>query len=331
MVGAGGVGREPRIGCQIRHLQHLAETPEQPVVAGGDHDLAVGGAEGLERGDRRMPRSQRSGLDAGRLIPRQGVLQDGHHAVQHGDVHAGTAHPLVVAFAPQQPGQDADHRVQAADDVGDRRADPHGLTRLGAGDGQQAGATLDDHVVGRSVGVGPRIPEAGAGDVHQPLVEGAEPPVVEPQPRQHARAEALDQHVGRPKQIGEYLAPGLVLEVQRDRTLAAVEADEVAGSAAGQERAEPARVVAPRRLDLDDLGAQIAQDHVRERPGEHPRHVDDDDPGQRHAVGRAHPSVVRSNPPRSAGRTLRRGRSPRCRIRDTDASGGGSAQARSPC
>ena len=42
---ARGVGREPRIACQFRHAEKLAELSKGGVVAGGNEDLACPGLE----------------------------------------------------------------------------------------------------------------------------------------------------------------------------------------------------------------------------------------------------------------------------------------------
>ena len=42
---ARGVGREPRITCQLRYAKELTELPESGVISGGDEDLAGSGLE----------------------------------------------------------------------------------------------------------------------------------------------------------------------------------------------------------------------------------------------------------------------------------------------
>ena len=67
-----------------------------------------------------------------------------------------------------------------------------------------------------------------------------------------------------------------------DRALVAVDADEVAGVAVLVEgRAPVAHLVALRRLELDDLGAVVGQDHGAVGPAEDARQVDHLQPGQR--------------------------------------------------
>ena len=66
----------------------------------------------------------------------------------------------------------------------------------------------------------------------------------------------------------------VVLEVEDDRPLVAVRGVVVRGATLGVGgRAPAARVVAGRRLDLDHVGAEVAQRHRRERPGENPREI----------------------------------------------------------
>jgi len=76
--------------------------------------------------------------------------------------------------------------------------------------------------------------------------------VVDPQPRGHAGAVALDHHIGALGQPEEGGAVGLSLEVQDDALLAAVHRREKAGE-------HGARGIARGTLDLDDLGTHLGQ------------------------------------------------------------------------
>ena len=95
---------------------------------------------------------------------------------------------------------------------------------------------------------------------------GAEPLLVE-----QAVAKILQKHVG----AGEQPVHGLAIlglgEVEHDAALAAVEQREERRSHA----AEAAGLVAAGRLDLDDLGAQLRQDHAAGRAHHHVGHLDD--------------------------------------------------------
>ena len=71
-------------------------------------------------------------------------------------------------------------------------------------------------------------------------------------------------------------------EIEAERALAAVDPDEIGGVAAVIERRPPvAHLVALGRLDLDDLGAMVAQDLGGVRSAQDPGHVDHRDARKR--------------------------------------------------
>ena len=94
---------------------------------------------------------------------------------------------------------------------------------------------------------------------------------------ERADLEVLDQDIGLGDQLQRDLLALLLADIQRDRALVAVDADEVgAFLGAGHERGrEAARVVAGARpLDLDDIGAKVGQ-HLRAgRTRQHPGEVE---------------------------------------------------------
>ena len=100
-----------------------------------------------------------------------------------------------------------------------------------------------------------------------------------------AVAEILQKHVGAGEQPVHGLAIFRLVEIEHDAALAAVEQREERRSHA----AEAAGLVARGRLDLDDLGPELRQDHAAGRPHDHVGHLDDP-----HAVKGAVPS--RSSP-----------------------------------
>ena len=97
-----------------------------------------------------------------------------------------------------------------------------------------------------------------------------------------AAAIVLDHGVGAVAQPHHQLAALGLLEVDGDRLLVAVDRGEVAAEGlqlvVGVVGTDDARVVAVERLDLDDLGALVGQQHGAERTGQHLREVDDADP-----------------------------------------------------
>jgi len=95
--------------------------------------------------------------------------------------------------------------------------------------------------------------------------------------RHEPRAEGLDDDVGAGAQLPREREIPRVLEVQDERALVAVEAEEVARALLGERRAPGPRVVARARpLDLDDVRAEVAEGHRAQRPGEHAREVSDE-------------------------------------------------------
>ena len=82
-----------------------------------------------------------------------------------------------------------------------------------------------------------------------------------------AWAEALHDHVGFRGQLQQPAAPGVFLEVEHQAALVHVEAREELGIGA--------HGVAPRRLDLEDVGAELGQELRRVRPRTPDREVQD--------------------------------------------------------
>src|SRR5690606_13576921 len=161
-----------------------------------------------------------------------------------------------------QRGLDGDGRVQAGEDV--RECDAHLLrtrTRrllFGAGDAHQPAHRLDQEVVAGTVGIGTALAEAADRAVHQSRRDGAQACRIQTVLLQPAGLEVLEDDVGLPGKTGDHRLPFGGGDVDRDRTLVAVRAEEVrglsgvaAGGIAQVGRAPAARVVAlPGALDL---------------------------------------------------------------------------------
>ncbi len=96
--------------------------------------------------------------------------------------------------------------------------------------------------------------------------------------------EVLDDHVGLLDHLDEDVLGLLVLEVQDDPLLVAVQADEVAAEILVHltgEGPELPGVVAVGRLDVDDLGPEVGEDHRCRGGRQHVAQVDDADSFQR--------------------------------------------------
>ena len=173
-------------------------------------------------------------------------------------------------------GQHAGTHVDDGDAVFGRR--PLGL----AADAHQAGLRLENEIIAGQRGL--RAAGAIASDraAHRARRMGLEPGIGEAPFRQGAELEIIDDHVGLLDQAGEHLLAGGHRHVQRHRALVAVGAEEI-GGLAGHERRSPAAgiVAAAGRLDLDDVGAHVAEHHGAERAGENAGEIEHADAGQR--------------------------------------------------
>ena len=196
------------------------------------------------------------------------------------------------AVALAQREQDPGERVLAGEHVDERDPGLGGLAVGRAGDRHEPADGLDEQVV-----AGERGPLARA-ESRDRAVDGAGIRRVhvverEPEPCHDAGPEVLDDHVGgrgEPMRLGEV---GGVGQVERDRALVAVHAAEVGGLPGRIDRRRPVPgVVAGRRFDLHDVGAEVGEHHRRVGTREHPREVGDAHAGE-HAPGRlVGPSLV---------------------------------------
>ena len=109
---------------------------------------------------------------------------------------------------------------------------------------------------------------------------GAQRDVVETEAGHHAGAVVLDDDVAALGELGRQRRPGGVGEIDADVALAGVLLDEVGGQAVDLRRGEAGQV-AVGRLDLDDVGAEVAEHPRGVRTGQHPREVEHADPVER--------------------------------------------------
>src|SRR5207249_4238958 len=147
---------------------------------------------------------------------------------------------------------------------------------------REAGPRLEDGVEAGQRSEGPGRAVAGDRHVHQPRVQARQVIPADPEPVHDTRAEVLDDDVGAADEVEEYLAARCALQVEYQRALAAVPADEA-------EELEPERIAA-RRLDLDDVGAELGEQQRTERTRDEIAEVEDTDPleaGARSVAGRS--------------------------------------------
>lgn len=150
----------------------------------------------------------------------------------------------------------------------------------------------DNHVVPRIGGIGPRLAVAGDGRDDDARVPRMHLVVPEPELGELARHVVLDDDVGLADEALDDRAPGGRLEVEREAALAAVRREEVRRLGrkpvaafrrrSREGRAPRARVVAAARmLDLDDVRAEVREEHRRVRAGQHAAQVEHAHAGQR--------------------------------------------------
>ncbi len=289
-----GVAGEARVGGQLRHAEAAAERRELAVVADGDHQRLVLGPEHLVRRNGRVPVAQDARHPVGQGVP--GGLVD-QARQQGGEQIDLDALPLAGRVPVPQRGQHTDRRVQPGEHVHQRHSGLHRLPGRRPGDAHQSAHGLDQQVVPGQRGPRPGA-EAGDRAVDDPGVPGPHVLVAEPVLPQRPRPEVLEQHIGAARQFTGATPVVRVAQIERDGALVAVDGEEVGGLAVRVRRTPGAGVVAALRvLDLDDVRAQVGQEHGGVRRGQHAPEVGDEDAAQRQRDGSGH-DVLLSEPRR---------------------------------
>ena len=99
---------------------------------------------------------------------------------------------------------------------------------------------------------------------------------------QRTDPEIVDQNVRVLDQPSENFLPGRHSHVEREGALVAVDAEKIRGLGADEGRTPMPRIVTVAGgLDLDDVGAHVAQHHGAERAGENTGEIDDADSSER--------------------------------------------------
>ena len=163
--------------------------------------------------------------------------------------------------------------------------DRPGLRRIAGGSDRphRPGHRLDEEVLARPIAVRAVLAVAGDLGVDQARVDRVQLLPADAEPLGRADAVVLDEDVARPDKIEDGGETVRMLEVERDRALVPVEAEEGRRLAADPERPEPVRPVVlagARRLELDDVCSEIAEAHPADRPCQHLRGIDNADPSR---------------------------------------------------
>ena len=283
------VGRELRIGGQLGPPHRLAEPPEHLVRVRRDDDpLAVARLEDVRGRDALQIRPLRLADDLEPVVLRHHALEHREARLEQGDVdHLAPAEAERVALV--ESGQDALSREHTGERVAER--DVHAGRRLvrEAVDVADPAHRLRDRREACPLGIGAGLAVAGDAGEHEPRVHLAELLPAEVPALERPGAEVLGEDVGLLHELEQELLAPLGAQVQRDALL-------VSRLHGPPERAPliarlaplPDRVGLTGRLDLDDLGAHVAEQAAGERPGEKLPELDHADAGERpFAVGRA--------------------------------------------
>ncbi len=258
---------------ELRKLECVAQEPEQPVVSGRDHELAVARREHLVGSDHR---------EAGSLPRRHGAVREEADEVVPDVAEGGLVQGRVderagaAALALEQGGDDAERRPHARPHVDQRRADAHARPPRLARHADEAAGRLHERVVTRLGRERPDVPVGADRAVDEALVASAQRVGAEAHALREPGPKALEEHVRAVDEAQDGVPAALVAQRDGERALARVHGQEHRALAVPEGRA-PRTCVVPgvRPLDLDHVGAERGEDLRAVRAGDRRRHVDD--------------------------------------------------------
>ncbi len=228
---------------ELRRAEDAAQFDELRVVAGGDDDAAVGDGKLLIGHEIGMRIADALGHFAGHQIIERLERQRADGGIDQRGIDVTAA---AGVLAPRQRGKDADRRIDAGENIGDRHADPHRRPVGRAGHAHDAADALRHQIVAGARRRRAGLAEAGHRAIDQPRIKRREAFIVEAEFDEPADLEVLDQHVGAGRELlDDALAFGRG-EIERDRALAAIGRVKIGRSRDGRRR-PPARTADPRR------------------------------------------------------------------------------------
>ena len=222
----------------------------------------------------------------------------GHHAIgeRHLDVLAAAG--ALAPVEPERRGEAAEHAAIGRCH-GNRRIDRRAEQGAeGADIGIDADGSVDRSFPGRNVAHRIALGEAGQGDVDEAASVTAEPGVVEPQGSGGAGAHVLDHDIRLCGPVAADALRRLVLEVELDQALAAVEQGiDGVGLATGPH-------------DLDHIRPLVGQQHRGDPAGPARAEIENANPRQRRRAIRCighHGFLPSAKPARLAAESIPRG------------------------
>ena len=254
---ADAVGIVPVLGVvgPLRMPQGLAQAPERAIVGGPDGQVAVGAADGLVRRVHAVRGPEPLGDAAPREVLRRLPHREGDPGV---DERRVDELPEPRARPREQRRQDARDGEEGGAEVGHRYPRLDRWPPRLAGDRHEARDALRHEVEAPLAGGRAGLAVARDGRVDETRMAPGELRVVQAELLEHPRPVVLHQHVGHRGEAPHRVAAGRLLQVDDDAALAAVDGVEAGAVAADGARHAPGRV-AGGRLDLDHVGAHVAQ------------------------------------------------------------------------
>src|SRR5215510_7326285 len=291
VVDAGGVGGESRIRRPLGMPQHLGKLCEEAIVAGGDDERPRLGLEALEGHDAVAARPVPLRHFAGRAEAREVALEPCEAGLEERGVDDAATTRLL---ALDQPGQRADGRPHTRAVVEHGGADPRGWPAVVAVHHHEPGEGLHHGLVAGLELERARAAEGPYRAVDEPREALGERLGAEPHLLEGAGTEVLNEDVGAPDQLQQPLDVGGLLEIEGDAALVRVDGEEARRDALPEGRAPAARVVTLGPLDLDDVGAHVAEDLRGDGAGQILRDLDDGDAVEREHVLNLHEGALPS-------------------------------------
>jgi hypothetical protein len=186
---------------------------------------------------------------------------------------------LAGAVARTQRAQRPDHDEQRRRGVADRSARLHRLAVGHAARVHQPAERLGRRIDPGAARMGPGLPERRDRDEDRPGVALVERLPVQSERGLERSADVLDDDVGPSDERAQDGGARGGRDVRDDAPLAAVDADEEA-AVARPLLTEAARLVAGRRLELDDVRSEVAEQRRAVRAGHHRGDLEHPDTGE---------------------------------------------------
>jgi hypothetical protein len=218
----------------------------------------------------------------------RGVLPDGAFADRKNRVHHRHVNKLSLAGPTRivYRGEDAKRQHQSGDRVTYARSDfGRHSTRLRAGDGHHSSHGLSDHVVRWPIYIGriagSTITKSSQTAVNEPRIYFRQNFVAQTEPIHYTSSKVLNDGVGVLTESLEDIAAFFGLQVQTNGSFIAVDALKIGTKGLGVIRMSTASGnVSAWRLNLDDFGTLVGQNHGCVRACQHLREIQNTDVGK---------------------------------------------------